>query len=364
MKSLKTLLASLLCLIGCINQEKSITSEALPISVEFSEEDVLLFSDFVDSLHTIRLESTTQSILGNIIRVSRVNTHSYLILERVATEVRLLLFSNEGKFIRSIGQIGRGPGEYVTITAYAYDDATETVHIYDQTQMSFYKYKLSGDFIEKLDTKLVFEDFTITETGGYILYASFGSNHPDTNVELPRGIYYADKNGKYVKTIFSIEGSDKYQFFNQLFFAGSMPGASLISSFNDYIYTFKNDEIQILYKLDYGKRALPDIDRNSTEIMDLTGEYVCAKALPNENNRFLTFWAVVSGREKTVFCLFDKTLSSGKLFSKIKNDINGTTSLIVGGLGNELYAWVNSEMEDIADSSDGSSLLQILYTKQ
>ena len=264
------------------------------------------------------------------------------------------------------GQSGRGPGEFIALTCYVYDASSGIIHIYDQTQQAIYKYRIDGSFIEKLETGLIIEDFTISNSGKYILYGSFESLHPETGEKLPLGIYLADKNGRFLSIIDTINGNDKYQFANQFFFTRSEPNSNLLSSFDDNVYSFGDETMIEKFKIDFGTRTLSQKDRLNTDRSELSGEYIIFKVMPSENDRFIFFIAALSGVNRTVACVLDKKSQTCNLYRFFSGkSINISPAHIIGGSGNELYGRPIGGPSLLGNSAeDPSTFLQILYTKQ
>ena len=82
--------------------------EIIPVDLK---EDYLDISPLIDSVVLIPLEATDQSLIGNIDKIICTDDRFYILDKR--TSKNLFVFDHQGKFIRCIGQAGRGPGEYL-----------------------------------------------------------------------------------------------------------------------------------------------------------------------------------------------------------------------------------------------------------
>jgi hypothetical protein len=61
-----------------------------------------------------------------------------------------LLFSRDGNFIRKIGNIGKGPGEYIgEMLVFSVDEANETILLADNSSKKFLLYRFSGELIKE-----------------------------------------------------------------------------------------------------------------------------------------------------------------------------------------------------------------------
>lgn len=75
-------------------------------------------------LEYIPLETTPKSLLKKIKKVEFSKNFIF-----ICDYFKLLQFDKTGKFIRQVGNIGRGPGEYITIPDFCIDDQKEKIYI-------------------------------------------------------------------------------------------------------------------------------------------------------------------------------------------------------------------------------------------
>lgn len=67
---------------------------------------------FVDSISYVKLETTEKSLLGKVHRVQLTPEFIYLC---AFTNKRPVMYSRNGEFIRFLGKIGQGPGEFLAV---------------------------------------------------------------------------------------------------------------------------------------------------------------------------------------------------------------------------------------------------------
>ena len=99
---------------GC--REKS--SEILTFSIDVSTDSQVYLSEIAEKVDVVKLETTENSLVNTIRSVEILNNH-YIINH--GTLVELLMFDLNGQFVKRIGRIGRGPGEYLGVGAIAVD---------------------------------------------------------------------------------------------------------------------------------------------------------------------------------------------------------------------------------------------------
>ncbi len=113
MKSLLLVLLALLLLGSCDekNKRKQLQSNSFPILKDLSE--TIKVNTLFDEFEYISLETTEKSIFGWIDKLI-IHNNQFYILDRAKTK-KVLVFTLEGKFLRSIGRVGKGPGEYTNL---------------------------------------------------------------------------------------------------------------------------------------------------------------------------------------------------------------------------------------------------------
>ena len=118
-------------------------------------EDTLKASYFADTVIYIPLETTSESLVGSI-RSLWMND-SYILVNSRNTP--LLLFQRDGKFVRKIGKLGRGPGEYEGLENFCV--IQDTIYIPNSGKRNVLRYKLDGTFCDEIKFK-PFPDYLAT----------------------------------------------------------------------------------------------------------------------------------------------------------------------------------------------------------
>jgi hypothetical protein len=115
-------------------------------------ENKISLEDIADSIIYIPLDNSYP--LGLIYEFYLTNNYIYL----TAKDIGVLVFNRKGKFVRKIGAVGRGPGEYTRFTKFTIDDKNGTVYVQDSGN-NIMVYSRNGSFIRSL---------SIQEYGGNI----------------------------------------------------------------------------------------------------------------------------------------------------------------------------------------------------
>lgn len=127
------------------HSEESIGPDTLFISDEDNSEFLDLYTYF-DRHEVIPLETKQESILN---RVDKVYFHKDLIfiLDRIQNGV--FIFNEEGKFVFNVINIGKGPGEYLSLTDVVIDEDQNQIVLYADRPGKVIFLNLDGSFIRE-----------------------------------------------------------------------------------------------------------------------------------------------------------------------------------------------------------------------
>ena len=140
-KKLLFIIAAVAVFANC--QRKS--SEMPAIFIDISRESKAYLSEIAEKVDMIKLETTSNSLIQEIIYVEILNDH-YFIYHGVYSEV--LMFDLNGQFVKKVGQIGRGPGEYIALTGIAVDAESRKLLVNSRELMMFNE---DGIFVESVE---------------------------------------------------------------------------------------------------------------------------------------------------------------------------------------------------------------------
>lgn len=163
-----------------VQKKLPLNGEFYTIDLDQEKEPTILLSSLFKNIKTIILETNDECLVANIDDIQVFNEHIYIL---DATKSKCLyVFDVNGKFIRSIGRRGGGPGEYSDIKDITLDTQNHIIFLCDQNNR-IHKYQLDGTFIQTITVHL-----------------------PNTNAE--RIQYY---NGRlYLSSILWEKGKDDY----------------------------------------------------------------------------------------------------------------------------------------------------------
>ena len=108
-----------------------------------------LDSRLYKSVKIIPLETNESCLIGYINKVQVID--NYVLIMDASIAKSLYVFDREGRFIRKIGSVGQGPGEYVSISDFTVDRDNKTVYIEDGRLPRIHKYDIAtGKLIQTI----------------------------------------------------------------------------------------------------------------------------------------------------------------------------------------------------------------------
>ena len=140
MKKILILIAVCICITAC-QTDNTGTLKTIPVNVD--QDSPVNLSEIADDIKKISLEVTDESLISIIRKV--IYADEMLIVFDYRAGV--LVFSEEGKFLRKIGNKGQGPSEYNTIFDIAYDSDKKIIYIC--TGRRIMSYDIQGVFINE-----------------------------------------------------------------------------------------------------------------------------------------------------------------------------------------------------------------------
>lgn len=345
--------------IFCIScsEKTSIIDES--IRIEFNkdqEQKEILLSSFVDKLDVVKLETNNESLIGSVTNIEFHNKQ-YYISDRFITE-KVFLFDNEGKFIKTISNAGKGPGEYMSLDFIAVDKFRDEFIIVDAQSMKLLIFDLTGVFKKELYLNYWICSLYVSDNE-YFLYLY------DTDKE-PFNLIIIDKNtlkvkGKYFQKTPVVDGfvnsNTFFSFKDNLLFSYSLSNAVY-----DITYILKNE---IIKKYSLGLQNLSKEFNNQNEIVEFMekNNHYYFPFLIHETENYLTL-SFLEGKS-TQYGIFNKQIQKFIYSKNIVNDINNVpySQPIGNKCLNQLISVVHPYQLDASNLSyyDSENPLLLIY---
>ena len=330
------------------------SSEVKIISIpSLSGTEVGLFSDVYSSVNYIPLESTPNSLVGEISRLFITKSGYFLVYDKNNSSI--MVFDSEGKFRNLIGHCGHGPNEYIFANEVAYNHYNDQVVVYDNVKKTILNYDINGNFLNKYQLNYHVRTFDVVDESHIAVYMDYDADFTNQNVDYNYKII--DNKGIEVK--FYDPFHEDMSYFNAScrgtfhHYSGSLYCQSPYSSF---ISEITSDDLVPRYYLSFGKDGIPqdwkkgDIHEFNDKIKKYSNLTFC------ENFYESKAYYVMNLVRNKMFCnlLIKKDKNTSTAAFTWINDINGlVASTDIKSVSNDkiYYSIQNSTFQNVYKSA-------------
>lgn len=186
------------------------------------------FSDVIKDLKFIPLETTADCLIGQIDKIILHNNRFYIL--DCSKSKALFVFNLDGKFVRKMSKLGRGPGEYNRPEDFCFEPKTDNIVILNNNKLNYYQE--DGTFIRATNLAFFASKFAFPDENHIAFWSrGTGYNLTITNAEgKVENSYF-----KYVKeTTFGLHIP---------FVEGGVPGLIYLASFDYTIYKINKTQL-------------------------------------------------------------------------------------------------------------------------
>ena len=343
--------------VSCREQKKSAPTGADVKEVTFKEapKDFLIASSF-KNIHMIQLEAKEECLISDIKRVVDVEGKIYVL---TLTNDIFCFDRATGKYIRTIGRLGEGPGEYVSAMDICYDEKEKCICVVDYYKGAIHSYSLDGRFIgdRQLDK----------DTSADVNLASYADCAPDGNMLLSLHMSTNKGSRNYVYTMIRPDGtSTGVDAFSPVKtnigitevskhpIAKSEDGLRFFKFLNDTIFTLSGDEVVPFCKLNLG-RKMPDkkilAKMGSYDLLNTVKLYKSGYSLPlfelyEDKNYILVLTQPITLQGRENYLINKKTLEGIHIKGSALMAVEGVMFLegrlmpdIIDSNRNEFISW-------------------------
>jgi hypothetical protein len=303
-------------------------------------------SEISETIEYLQLETSAKSIVGRILDAKF--TKDYIFIEHRGTPL-LTLYDWNGKFVRHIGRVGRGPGEYLLMRSFSINEANRLIYIQTNWTGLLLVYNFEGDFLNTYPLEITSGIISWNRNNLFVNYTEpIDGNENFLFTEINSSSYVIQT----VKNPFTWKktnqgSSSSYR--DQTLFYRVENKLHFKSKYNDTIYTFdENDRIIPKFFIDLKKYRLPDEMRPERGIIKkIPAEYFWVSAKESKKYMFLRYSAYEPIEDKGPFdegyMIYNKDSHSGNAIGKkgskveflsdfgdygFENDIDGGPDLI------------------------------------
>jgi hypothetical protein len=237
---------ALISIFSC-NREPGHSYETIDFEQAIHNSEDFDIKEYVSNIRFIPLETNGDCFIAEIRKI--VKSEDYFLVSD--SEGNLFQFTSTGQFIKKIGDLGKGPGEYLTMTDFVVDHSFNNIYI--NTLGFLYNYDMEGNFKSKVSLNSGNLQVLCIDSRNRLFYIMPDARQPRDKTSFDI-VYVYDLNGQLLKAIQSHTVRTK--------------GLAIFNS----IYE-KNNEV--FYKEEFGEsiyRIDPDLQIDTAYLLDL-GNY-------------------------------------------------------------------------------------------
>ena len=299
------LLTTLLCLFSCVADRKPGNAFAPDLLGEAAEE--IRYSQFVDSLEYIPLETTDECLIGKITDIALTDDRIFVLDELQQT---VWVFTSDGRYINRIGKRGEGPGEYLRITQLEYDKTKNQLIVLSSSKLFFYD-ATNGEYIKTIELDRKADDFKLCPDGGFIL-----SNMGEAVSSA--GVYRTDAEGNTLESL--VTRSPEHLVCTTTRWELCSYGNTLCfmaPNFKNDVYHYDGQHLTCQYAF----QMKPELKRTYRESVSLQhlDDFMRTLYLEGEKWIYAVYW---SAKEDIRVLLFSKEEGKYRVGRKMVNDLD------------------------------------------
>ena len=246
MKNIPHFLSLLVILLACKNQSTEFAKANIK-NIDLNDIGAFNFGDVIDEFELIPLETNDSLIIGDIFKFSYTNNRLH-ILDTNAEQI--FVFSNEGQFIGSIFNVGKGFSEYIRIEDYCITRSNR-IYILDAVQRKLLEFDLfKFEFVQEI--KLNFDCIRIErlDNGKFLFYRGAPIAGRGDQYQL----YLTDSLGNIEDKFLEYENGTSACFVPNQPFQKVQNITSLLPIYEQTIYSYDNDNgLGPKFSFDFGR---------------------------------------------------------------------------------------------------------------
>lgn len=167
--TIKFLFFLILILGGCNNSQKPISTNK--ITIDFEDSQYLNTSEVFNDFRIIQLETTKESIIGEITKIRLTDSYIFILDYR---QKKLFRFNKNGKFLNTIHNVGDGPNEYRSLNDF--DHYQNKLYLLSRDSRKLFVYNEKLELEETIKLQGFYHKLTVLNNQYLAIYTNFRSN--------------------------------------------------------------------------------------------------------------------------------------------------------------------------------------------
>lgn len=315
----------IIVLAGCTSgsKNKSLNDDVKLLQIDWDQvSDAIDYSPMVeDSILIIPLETTNECLIGEVTKLLYQNNLIYIV-DNISKSI--FVFDMSGKLKKKVHSAGNGPGEYTNISYF-------TVHgtdmiLFDHFMNKFLFYDASGKFIREKNIGDIWTSDLFCM--GDKLYL------PNNQSSSKSGFYHLYtidlKNSDKIKKYLPFAEPQSNQGWSIDFYYAQLENEALLCFFPyDELYNVQNEEVSLLYKIDFGNKRLPKqyIEGDGTTALRtaIRDKYVTGVERVRQSHKYILLQ--FSDSKNDYMTIYNKETGEMQTTKNLQNSLLGNLSL-------------------------------------
>ncbi len=319
-RSLSSALALLLLLNGCTGNQSRKDAGLITLDLEVMAQNEVAMGlvDLARKIEYIRLETLPEALL-NPTRIMYRNGN-IVVLNRNGT---VHLFGADGRFIRQIGRIGGGPGEYLGAQYMELSADGSLIHLYFTRGNSVYTYDLDGNQVNSFPLAYNSWRFAPLGQGKHMMISPYGAFSTDS---LPFLFFVQDEAGQVIRKYPSTKVMMMMGDFSIGNFFVTPQRVLAYQPFCDTVFSIdEQGGMKPAYLLDSGSHRAPDeLYDDMNEVMVLSKDYFVSPTLTETSDLLFIRFKRLKKYQSGIYEFDSGEIRSIKTVgNRIPNDLDG-----------------------------------------
>lgn len=360
------LLAFILILhfISCGRIDNGSSPKVIDVNFKSENKSDTLYTSYLFS-DVVYIPLKAEFVIGDVTDVRVTDNYIYVL---DGHQRAVFQFDRSGCFLKRWFHHGRGPGEYVSLTAFDVNPHTGELSVLDVSSRKVLVYTSDDEFLYSFPFMDVPRDFAVLSNSEYVFYT------PDYMQGVRHGIWKTDAKGNFIEDVLTIPESFKYsgglkeKYFRHMGDTIYVAG----SEYSNDLYHIASDSFQTPYHLNVDLRMPKSASRTSLPVLDKHVGQVYTVLMYYETIDWLMLQ--ISDLKKPVVVLYDKDMDKCYYYSDpedIVDDmpysgvfISTTEDAVVGVIYPEMvlaYPQLKEQFPQVSEQSN--PIIALSYTR-
>ena len=207
----------------------------------------------------IPLETTDSSMFGEVTRISYLNHRFYLLDNEYSRSI--FVFDETGKYLKKTLK-GKGPAELLWPHSYSIDTLSKTISIFDLDMLIMKEFDYDLNYLKTKPTiDIGFNNFEKIGEDWLLYVNNVNPKNKQNNTQNYSYLIYSNDFSKCLKEILPLS-SEMRSIIAESSISRENTQKIFSTPFNHNLYSIMNNDLHVIYSLDYGKYNITESDIN------------------------------------------------------------------------------------------------------